>query len=118
LAGISRGAIWALEIGLRNPGFIDKIAAYSPSLSVNYARPEFDPLVIASQAERLPSEVLFVAGEEDWALPKTTTLHDVLSNRGALVNSRLEVVPGEHVNATWSSALELLFDLFESYGSE
>jgi enterochelin esterase-like enzyme len=118
LGGISRGGIWALEIGLRNPGLFDHIAAYSPSLSVNYARPEFDPLVIASKAERLPSNVLLVAGEDDWALPKTKTLHEALSNRGDLVVAILEVVPGDHSNPTWKSALEHLFGFYALVSGE
>jgi len=43
LAGVSRGGVWALEIGFRNADIIQRVGALSPALNVNYARPEYDP---------------------------------------------------------------------------
>jgi enterochelin esterase-like enzyme len=110
LGGISRGGIWALEIGMRNPGLIDCVASYSPSLSVNYARKEYDPFYLSLQPDRLPSRVLLVAGEEDWALTKTKALHETLLARTDLVDLELVIVPGDHGNPTWKASLELLFE--------
>jgi enterochelin esterase-like enzyme len=99
LAGISRGGVWALEIGLRHPEVFDSVVGLSAALSLNAARPEYDPLVFVGQAERLPSRVYLVAGEEDWALATTRQMDAMLQAKG--VPSILEVRPGSHADATW-----------------
>lgn len=118
LSGISRGGIWALEIGLRNPDLFNQIAAFSPSLSVNYARPPYDPMVIAAESEHLPSDVFLLAGDADWALAKTEELYEILYARGDLEDLRLQVVPGAHSDPTWESSIELLFEFLTLQSGE
>jgi enterochelin esterase-like enzyme len=44
ISGISRGGVWALEIGLRHPETFGIVASLSPALALNRARPQYDPL--------------------------------------------------------------------------
>lgn len=62
LAGISRGGVWALEITFRNAAVFDSVAALSPALNVNYARPPYDPVKLAGGEEPLPSAIFLSAG--------------------------------------------------------
>ena len=63
LAGISRGGVWALEIGLRNAELFDTVVALSPSLSVNHPRPAYDPFSIVSGNDPLPAWIFISGGE-------------------------------------------------------
>src|SRR3970040_1901824 len=54
VVGLSRGGVWALEIGLRNPDQIGAVAALSPALGVNYPREAYDPLRLAETGDPLP----------------------------------------------------------------
>jgi enterochelin esterase-like enzyme len=103
IAGISRGGVWALEIVLRNPFAFHSAAALSPSLVLNYARPEFNPFQLTASARNLVG-----VGDEDWARAKTEELASVLQADGGVV--RLEIVPGAHVDSTWQSLFEPLID--------
>ncbi len=103
LVGISRGAVWALEIAFRSPDQIDSVAALSPALAVNYAREAYDPLRLAATADRLPGRIFLAAGEDDWARRATDQLAGILAAREAGVVMRL--VPGAHADDTWRSLL-------------
>ncbi len=104
LAGISRGGIWALEIGLRNPGVLSRVGALSPSLAVNYPRSAYDPFLLAEQSQDFPDVLYLAAGDSDWALPETRRLAAIFEARGASVG--FVIVPGGHEDATWSALLE------------
>lgn len=104
IAGISRGGVWALEIGLRNPEVFDSVAAFSPALAVNYPRVAYDPLAVASAGTRLPEWVFLGAGQTDWARAKTEALDEALTGAGLAAD--LEIVPGDHETSTWSALLE------------
>ena len=106
LAGISRGGVWALELGLRQPERFALVAGISPALSVNYARPAYDPFDLAQGVADLPGRIVLVAGEDDWARPHTERLAGLLDGRQT--DLRLEIVPGNHSEATWSAALPLI----------
>lgn len=108
LAGISRGGIWALEIGMRHPEVFGRVAALSPSLAVNYPRPSYDPFELAMDPSNQPSKLLLLAGDQDWALDQTMHLADRLEDQGAPVE--MEVVPGAHQDPTWQQALPLVLD--------
>ncbi len=112
LVGISRGGIWALEIGFRNPSIFATVGALSPALSVNHARLEFDPFQLARQAEELPAQVLLVAGDSDWARGATERLAATLTESGRSVT--LEIVPGAHEDPTWRAALERVLSFLSS----
>lgn len=112
IGGISRGGVWALEIGLRNPAIFDSVGALSPSLAVNYPRAAYDPLVVASSAAFLPRWVFLGAGETDWARPKTEDLGEALGDVGN--EADLQLVPGDHETATWQALLIPYLDFLAS----
>lgn len=104
IAGISRGGVWSLEIGLRNPDVFQAVGAVSPALSVNSARPEYDPTIIVRRGEPLPGRIYLLAGEDDWAREATQDLSQVLSGLG--LAHEFAVYPGGHDDASWAPALE------------
>lgn len=106
IAGISRGGVWALEIGMRHPEVFAVVAALSPALSVNLAPPEYDPLVLAAGTAPLPERFYLAAGAEDWARPKSEELAAVLQTRGKPVE--LAIVPGGHSADAWLAAIPSL----------
>jgi len=108
LAGISRGGVWALEIGFRRPDLFDTVIALSPALIVNAPRPAFDPLLLPVGASRLPASILLVAGDRDYARPDTERLVMLLEQEGKAV--RLEILPGGHIEATWLPGLPLVLE--------
>lgn len=107
LAGISRGGVWALAIALRHPEVFDGIAALSPALAVNYARPEFDPLRFELLPGETPSRIFLAAGEGDWAKADTEQLSAALRRGG--VEHQMLILPGGHEAAFWEAALEPMF---------
>jgi enterochelin esterase-like enzyme len=102
IAGISRGGIWALEIGLTRPDLFRTVIALSPALSVNYPRPEYDIFFLAGKAKDY-QKFLLAAGDKDWALGETVRLADTLAKQGS--NYDLEIVSGEHEAKTWTSTI-------------
>jgi enterochelin esterase-like enzyme len=103
VVGLSRGGVWALEIGMRNPGQIGAVAALSPALAVNHAREPYDPLRLATTGDPLPPRFLLGAGETDWARGGTEAIAAELSDRG--IASELVIVPGNHSDPTWQALL-------------
>lgn len=104
IAGISRGGVWSLEIGMRHPEAFGTVAAFSPALSVNNARPEFDPLVLAEAAGGLPPRFFVAAGEDDWARPQSERLAAALQAQGKEV--KLVIPSGSHDSTAWLGALQ------------
>jgi enterochelin esterase-like enzyme len=106
LAGVSRGGVWALEIGFRNSDTIQRIGALSPALNVNYARPEYDPFSLMLFGE-LPSTIFLMSGDTDYAAKKTLELSEAL--REAEIEHKYLSVSGNHESSTWRGVLpELL----------
>jgi len=103
LAGISRGGVWALEIGLRHPDMFGGVGALSPALSANSARPEFDPLDIVAQGDPFPDRIYLGAGDRDWARRLTVSLANDLGEAGAKL--MLAIVPGGHQTEVWTRLL-------------
>jgi enterochelin esterase-like enzyme len=103
LAGISRGGVWALEIGLRNPEVFSSVGALSPALAVNHPRPPYDPFEIARQATQRPALLLLLAGDQDWAAGQTLKLSALLEDLG-WPHQWLQV-PGDHSAPTWETAM-------------
>jgi len=110
LAGVSRGGVWALEIGFRNPSAFVAVAALSPALAVNSARPPYDPFEIVRSADSLPPLLLLLAGDQDWAAPATERLSDALEAEG-FAHSYL-VVAGDHSDPTWAEAMSFTLGFF------
>lgn len=62
VVGISRGGVWALETAFTNPDIFNTVAVLSPSLSVNSARPPYDPVLIVRADTKLPENIMVTAG--------------------------------------------------------
>lgn len=99
LAGISRGGVWALEIGFRHPETFFAVGAMSPALAVNSARAPYDPLQIVLTDAELPGRLMLLAGEQDWAARQTQKLAGLLESSGR--PHTLLLVPGDHSAGTW-----------------
>ncbi|OGO12229.1 MAG: hypothetical protein A2Y93_18060 [Chloroflexi bacterium RBG_13_68_17] len=110
LAGISRGGVWALEIGFRNPTLFGAVGALSPALAVNHPRPAYDPFQIVLEASSLPPRIFLAAGDSDWARPATERLGQVLAEDGWV--HTLVILPGSHEDGTWQSTLRPLLAFF------
>ena len=110
LAGVSRGGVWALEIAFRNPTEFEAVAALSPALAVNSARPPYDPFEIVSSTESLPSQILLLAGDQDWAGVSTERLSTALTAGG--FEHAFLLVPGDHSDSTWAAAMPQVLAFF------
>jgi enterochelin esterase-like enzyme len=109
LAGISRGGVWALEIALRHPEEFSAVAAFSPALHVNAARPSYDPFWLVENREPLPESLLLAAGEQEPAFRnRTEALVQALREQGAA--PRYLSLEGGHADSTWATGLEPLLD--------
>ena len=110
LAGISRGGVWALEAAFRNPKEFVSVAALSPALAVNSARPPYDPFSIVAESDQLPPNILLLAGDTDWAAVETERLSTVLGEAG--VEHVFQISVGDHSDATWAAVLADVFGFF------
>ncbi len=110
LAGISRGGVWALEAAFRNPMEFVSVAALSPALAVNSARPPYDPFEIVAAADLFPMNILLLAGDEDWAAVETERFSKVLGEAG--VEHVFQISVGDHSDATWAALLADVFGFF------
>lgn len=109
IAGISRGGVWALEITFRHPDLIDVVAALSPALHVNYARPPYDPFVIVNSDARLPDRIFLSAGEQEASfLDKVEKLSLALDERG--ITHSFLVGSGGHNAEGWKAMMEEALD--------
>jgi enterochelin esterase-like enzyme len=102
IGGISRGGIWSLEIGLRNPELFGAVGGHSPALSVNHPLPAYDPFLLAENGA--PGQRIYLsAGDKDWARASTVRLRDRLEESSAQVT--YQVHEGAHVDALWRLGL-------------
>jgi enterochelin esterase family protein len=109
IAGISRGGVWALEITFRHPDLIDVVAALSPALHVNYARPPYDPFDIVNSGARLPGRIFLSAGEGEASfLDQVEKLSLALDERG--VAHSFVVGSGGHDAEGWKAMMEEALD--------
>jgi enterochelin esterase-like enzyme len=104
IAGISRGGVWSLEIGLNNPDVFAAVAAISPALQLNSARKEYDPIYIVRRGEPLPSRIYLLAGDGDWAREATQDFALLLEGLG--VAHEYVVYEGGHDDPSWAPALK------------
>lgn len=110
LAGISRGGVWALEAAFRNPSVFISVAALSPALAVNSARPPYDPFSIVAESDQFPRNILLLAGDTDWAAVETERLSTILGEAG--VEHVFQISVGDHSDATWTAVLADVFGFF------
>jgi len=102
VGGISRGGVWALEIGLRHPEFFDIVGGHSPALSVNHPLPAYDPFVLA-EAGAPGQRVYLDAGDSDWTRAGVIRLRDLFLEKDADITYQLH--EGGHVDALWQLGL-------------
>lgn len=109
LAGVSRGGVWALEIALRHPEYFDGVAALSPALHVNYARPPYDPMLLAKENESLPKRIFLSAGEQESAFRAKTEAFSRLFEESE-VELLLVIRPGGHDSELWTAVMGEMLD--------
>jgi enterochelin esterase-like enzyme len=104
VAGISRGGVWALEIALRNPEVFNSVAALSPSLSLNAARPPYDPFVIVRDGDRLPQNIFISTGDREPGFRvKIEAFNQALEEKG--IDHLFVVGSGGHEVETWIAVM-------------
>jgi len=103
IAGVSRGGVWALEIGLLHANRFRRIAALSPALNVNYARPAYNPMMIAPEVDPLPEGIFLGAGTNDSARTKTSELFKIIDDLD--LRSQYVEVSGSHESSTWTQMI-------------
>ncbi|MEA3309132.1 MAG: alpha/beta hydrolase-fold protein [Chloroflexota bacterium] len=102
IGGISRGGVWSLEIGLRNPDIFGIVGGHSPALSVNHALPAYDPFLLAADGAA-GQHIYLSAGDVDWARQSTVQLYDLLVAQEAAV--QYQTGEGAHVDRLWKLGL-------------
>lgn len=109
LAGVSRGGVWSLEIGLHNAQRFGAVAALSPALHVNNPRPAYNPFSLILDSLNRPERLFLSVGrDEDGFRQKTLEFVELLESLG-VPHLYLET-PGTHVNSTWEA---IMWDLVE-----
>lgn len=102
VGGISRGGVWALEIGMRHQDLFSIIGGHSPALALNRPLPQYDPFLLADEDV---SDLRFYldGGNADWARAGAIRLRDKLLSVDADVT--YEVHDGGHVDELWRGAV-------------
>lgn len=104
IAGISRGGVWALEIGLRNADVFNTVVALSPSLSVNHPRAPYDPFNIVVGDNHLPERIFISGGEGE-----PSFIEEIKSFIQRLTEEDIKhiflLTDGNHTNESWESIL-------------
>jgi enterochelin esterase-like enzyme len=102
VGGISRGAVWALEIAMRHQDVFGRVGAHSPALALNRPLPQYDPYRLASE-DMSGLQFYLDAGDADWARAGAISLRDLLQEKGLDVT--YQVHEGGHVDEMWQRAL-------------
>jgi enterochelin esterase-like enzyme len=100
IVGISRGAVWALEIAFQNSESFRSVVALSPSLHLNMARPKYDPLRMPLR--ELDSSLAIYLGVGDGDPDGIKSLEALARRLAELVaEPQMEIKPGGHDNPLW-----------------
>ncbi len=102
IGGISRGGVWALEIGLRRPDLFGIVGAHSPALAVNNPYWAHDPFFLA-EASTPGQRIYLDAGDVDWTRASTLRLSELLLEKG--IDVTYQVHSGGHVDELWRLGL-------------
>jgi enterochelin esterase-like enzyme len=115
LAGVSRGGIWALEIGLRNGNMFHAMAVLSPALHVNRPRAAYDPFQLILSDAPFPEHIFLSVGEEEGQFRlKTEEFNRELVEYG--IEHTFLLTTGAHVDSTWIGIMpEVLQFITESW---
>ena len=111
VGGISRGAVWALEIALRHQDLFGSVGAHSPALALNRPLPEYDPYRLVQEGVS-GLRIYLDAGDGDWAREATIQFRNDLQKLEADVT--YEVHPGRHADELWGGAIP---DYIAFYGA-
>jgi enterochelin esterase-like enzyme len=103
IGGISRGGVWALEIGFRYPDIFSIVGGHSPALSVNLAPPAHDPVYLLEDPRVATLRIYLDAGDADWAMEDTQELHETLSARG--IPHQFAEHAGGHAAGLWTASV-------------
>jgi enterochelin esterase-like enzyme len=101
IGGMSRGAVWSLEIAFRNPDRFSAVGGHSAALNVNLAPPLYDPIFLAADPSIRSLRIYLDAGRDDWVLPGMEELHSALEAAG--VPHNYVVYEGQHDDGYWSA---------------
>jgi enterochelin esterase-like enzyme len=101
IGGISRGGVWALEIGFRHADIFAAVGAHSPALSVNLAPPAHDPFHLLEEPGVARLHIYLDTGDVDWTRESTQALHETLDKQG--IANEFVVHSGDHEKALWSA---------------
>lgn len=105
LAGVSRGAVWSLEIGLRNSELIGIVASLSPALHVNNPRPAYDPFQLIRESADLPDRIFLSVGTEEGGFhDKTVEFVELLTSLD--IQHTYHETGGAHENSTWIGIMD------------
>ena len=110
IGGISRGGVWALEIGFRHPGLFNIVGGHSPCLNLNGAPPEFNPLKMTDNPTLKTQRIFLDAGDMDDCRIGADEQHRALENSG--VPHVYKIWPGRHENALWEAHLGDYLDFY------
>ena len=103
IGGISRGGVWALEIGFRHPDLFGTVGAHSPALSVNMAPPAYDPFRLLAEPAVASLRIYLSAGNADWTWKGTEALHLALEKQG--LTHTFVAHQGGHDGRTWGGSM-------------
>lgn len=109
LAGVSRGGVWALEIGLRNSDVFDTVAALSPALHVNNPRPSYDPFNLITIVEDLPGNIFLSAADGEGGFRTKTEELSRLMQELDIQHTYL-LTTGVHEDAAWKPIMKDLVE--------
>jgi enterochelin esterase-like enzyme len=111
LAGVSRGGVWALEIGLRNAEQITHVVAVSPALNYNRPRPQYDPFLIVSEDRLFPETLFLSTAENEGSFRQRIEEFVVVLDQESIPYTLLRH-PGVHTDATWIAIIEEIIEGF------
>lgn len=105
ILGVSRGGVWALEVGMRHPETFNIVAALSPALAYNRPRRAYDPFEIARTADRLPAYLLISSGDREPQFSK-----EIERFAGILTQSKVDYLylrhEGRHEDSAWAGIMD------------
>jgi enterochelin esterase-like enzyme len=101
IGGMSRGAVWSLEIAFRHPDDFNAVGGHSAALNVNLAPPVYDPIQLATDPAIRSLRIFLDAGRDDWVLPGMEQLHAALTSAG--VEHEYILYEGFHDDSYWSA---------------
>jgi len=109
IAGVSRGGVWALEIGFRNSDIFNIVAALSPALHVNRPRPAYNPFQLITIEEELPANIFLSAAKDEGGFrSKTEELSQLMDTLG--ITHTFLLTDGLHEDSTWKGIMVDVLD--------